>query len=164
MFKVVLGQRSRVVMKFTNLLRIVLLSLVVFILVTSAIPMPSFFLCLYRNLVPDNLVSATFSQTQTQYVYTVDWTACAESYNLTSCNSTNCSCVLSELEEYGANCTAAREKAVGTRDGINILGIIVFVIGFAIALTWVGEEGRTIVRVLAVLNEAIMKMVAFIMW
>ena len=119
---------------------------------------------IFRNLVPDNLVSATFSQTRTQYVYTVDWTACAESYNLTFSDNTNCSNISSELEEYGANCTAIREKVVGTHDGINILGIIVFVIGFTIALTWVGEEGRKIVRVLAVLNEAIMKMVAFIMW
>ena len=126
--------------------------------------MPSFFYAPYRNLVTDNLVSATFSQTQTQYVYTVDWTACAESYNCTFSNSTDCSYISSELEEYGANCTAIREKALGTRDGINILGLIVFVISFAIALMWVGEEGRKIVRVLAVFNEAIMKMVAFIMW
>lgn len=57
-----------------------------------------------------------------------------------------------------------RSIELGTRGGMNILGIIVFTVAFAITLGRLGEEGQKVVKSIGVLNEAIMKLVTLVMW
>ena len=70
--------------------------------------------------------------------------------------------------DYNLTCENAtipiRHVVVGTREGMNILGIIVFSIAFAIVLSRTGTEGRKIVGVISTLNEVIMKLVTMVMW
>ena len=47
---------------------------------------------------------------------------------------------------------------------MNILGIIVFTVAFALCLGHLGEDGRRLVNSIGVLNEAIMKLVTLVMW
>lgn len=53
---------------------------------------------------------------------------------------------------------------VGSRDGMNVLGIIIFSIAFSIVLSRLGTEGQKIVHAVGILNEAIMKLVTVVMW
>ena len=90
-------------------------------------------------------------------------------------------CILQNNETF-TNCTAAREDInamaldchnatktiktvrVGSRDGMNILGIVTFSIVFAMFLSRLGEQGKKVVEIVKVLNEVVMLLVKFIMW
>ena len=61
-------------------------------------------------------------------------------------------------------CPVEVDKSLGTRDGMNILGVIVFTIAFAIVLSSLGENAQQFVKVIGVLNDAIMKLVTIVMW
>ena len=47
---------------------------------------------------------------------------------------------------------------------MNVLGIIVFSVLFAVVLSRMGTEGQRIVGVISTLNEVIMKLVTLVMW
>ena len=70
------------------------------------------------------------------------------------------------VESLGLDCQNAsvRRLSVGTRDGMNVLGIIVFSIVFSIFLSRMGERSRPIVEAIATLNEVIMSIVRLVMW
>ena len=57
-----------------------------------------------------------------------------------------------------------RRITLGTREGMNVLGIIVFSVSFAVVLSRMGTEGQRIVGVISTLNEVIMKLVTLVMW
>ena len=80
----------------------------------------------------------------------------------------DCSDAKENVSAYNLTCVNTTREvwkfSVGSRDGINILGIIVFTIAFAIVLSSMGPNGLTIVKGVGVLNEVIMKLVAVIMW
>ena len=80
----------------------------------------------------------------------------------------SCEAIQWLVEELGLSCdNATREWHIvtsGSRDGINILGIIVFTIAFGIVLGQLGPEGRNLVRYIGVMNEAIMRLVHVVMW
>lgn len=87
----------------------------------------------------------------------------------TSSSPITCSRIQSFIEELGLSCENATEYdrkllSIHSREGMNILGIIVFTIAFAIVLGQLGPNGKRIVAVIGVLNEAIMKLVALVMW
>lgn len=121
---------------------------------------------LIRNLLPDNLFQATFSQAQTRYSYenVTNWRDCISDHN----NTYNCSEVKEIIAELNLTCGNAtrelRRVTVGTREGMNVLGIIIFSIAFSVVLARLGPEGAKVVRVISTLNEAIMKLVGFVMW
>ena len=125
------------------------------------------YLFFFRNLFPDNLFVAMFRQAQTSYNDEVvtSWRDCLEQYNETF---TNCSAAVEMVESLELDCRNAtkslRSVSVGTRDGMNILGIIVFSITFSIFLSRMGERGRGIVEAIATLNEVIMSIVRLVMW
>ena len=50
------------------------------------------------------------------------------------------------------------------REGMNVLGIIVFTVAFGLVLARLGDQAAPIVRAVDVLNTAIMKLVAVVMW
>ena len=47
---------------------------------------------------------------------------------------------------------------------MNVLGIIIFSVSFAVVLSRMGTEGQRIVGVISTLNEVIMKLVTLVMW
>lgn len=95
----------------------------------------------------------------------MSWKDCLLQYNETF---TNCSAAEELVKEMGLDCHNATKEihtvSVGTRDGMNVLGIIVFSIVFAIFLSRLGEQGRKVVEAIAAVNEVIMLLVRFIMW
>ena len=121
----------------------------------------------HRNLFPDNLFVATFKQAQTTYTYetVTSWRDCLVQNNETF---TNCSAAVELVEAMGLDCLNATKVIstvlVGTRDGMNVLGIVVFSIVFAIFLSRIGERGRPIVAAISTLNEVIMSIVRLVMW
>ena len=110
------------------------------------------------------------TQAETHYSYenVTDFRLCMALYNLTN-SSFTCQDIKDYINKEGVNCTDATEYNkrlvdLGTREGMNILGIIVFTVAFAITLGRLGEEGQKLVRSIGVLNEAIMKLVTLVMW
>ena len=107
-------------------------------------------------------------QAQTSYSdkTVTNYKMCAE--DLDNFTYSNCSYTKDLIMEYNLTCenatTSVRHVSVGTREGMNILGIIVFSIAFAVVLSRMGEEGRRVVGVISTLNEAIMKLVSLVMW
>lgn len=110
---------------------------------------------------------ATFQQAATSYSdeFVTSWKECLQQYNKTF---TNCSDAVETIEMLGLDCANATKSVtritVGTRDGMNVLGIIVFTIIFAIFLSRTGERGRPITQAIATLNDVVMSIVKLIMW
>ena len=79
-----------------------------------------------------------------------------------------CYQIQSFLEELGLSCENAIDSRkiviIGTREGLNILGIIIFTIAFGIVLGQLGPSGKAIVAGVGVLNEAILKLISLVMW
>lgn len=103
-----------------------------------------------------------------------DWNKCFDENGLNLTNFTNGSSSsedqcpekkqqLTDLDLIDS-CLTTRAKRSVTRNGMNILGIITFTIAFSFALSSLGRPGQEIVRAIAVLNEAIMKLVMAVMW
>lgn len=113
-----------------------------------------------------------------------DFKKCLRLYNLTrenvtdtlsellSDNSTKqatCSMVQQYFEEMNLSCADATADnkhfiSLGNREGMNVLGIIMFTVAFGIVLGRQGEKGREIIQAVGVLNTVIMKLVSLIMW
>lgn len=81
----------------------------------------------------------------------------------------SCSEIEQFLRDMNVTCENATERGrrfvtVGSREGMNVLGIIVFTIAFGITLGKLGPEGRKIVSAIGVLNDGIMRLVSLVMW
>ncbi|XP_067106038.1 excitatory amino acid transporter 1-like [Osmerus mordax] len=111
------------------------------------------FLDLIRNMFPPNLVQACTQQFKTKYgkrVVTVTVMVNDSVFNLT--NATQ------EL---------SREEVIpvpGSVSGVNALGLVVFSMGFGLIIGSMKEQGQVLRDFFDSLNEAIMKLVAMIMW
>ncbi|XP_078001957.1 neutral amino acid transporter B(0) [Phascolarctos cinereus] len=92
------------------------------------------FLDLFRNIFPDNLVSAAFRSYSTEY----------------------------KLNE--TNMTTWKEPIGREVEGMNILGLVVFAMVLGVALRKMGAEGELLIRFFNSFNEATMIMVSWIMW
>ncbi len=111
-------------------------------------------------------------QDKTVYSYetVTDLYSCMESnnVNMSTLNDTkSCSAIRNYITLFNISCSnftqTVRQVSVEKHDGMNILGIIVFTIAFAIVLSR-QPGGRRVVEVIGVLNEAIMKLVSLVMW
>lgn len=96
---------------------------------------------LIRNMFPENIIQACFQQTESYYV--------EEEIG----NST--------LQE---NITIIRRHKLRFKDGMNVLGLIVFCIAFGIIIGQLEEKGKLMVDFFVVLNEIVMRLVFIIMW
>ncbi|KZC07485.1 Excitatory amino acid transporter 2 [Dufourea novaeangliae] len=95
-----------------------------------------------RNMVPENLIQACFQQAQTTYV----------KKKVLVIGSANQS-------DY------VLEPTLIYKDGMNVMGMIVFCITFGLLAGQIGERGKLIVDFFVVLNEIIMKLVSIvILW
>ncbi|KAA0717469.1 Excitatory amino acid transporter 1 [Triplophysa tibetana] len=111
------------------------------------------FLDLIRNMFPPNIVQACTQQFKTQYakrVVTVKFTVNDSVFSLTNGSD--------ELK---------REEMIpvlGTVNGINALGLVVFSMCFGLIIGSMKEQGRPLRDFFDCLNEVIMRLVAIIMW
>lgn len=98
-----------------------------------------------------------------------DFYRCLENnVNMSTLNDNNsCSSIRNYVDVNNISCSnftqILRQVSVTKRNGMNILGIIVFTVAFAIVLSR-QPGGRRVVEAIGVLNEAIMKLVSLVMW
>ncbi|XP_041110838.1 excitatory amino acid transporter 1-like isoform X1 [Polyodon spathula] len=111
------------------------------------------FLDLVRNMFPPNIVQACTQQFKTQYgkrMVQVTVTVNESLFNLT--NSTQ---------------EMLKEEVIpipGSVNGVNALGLVVFSMSFGLIIGSLKEKGQALKDFFDCLNEAIMKLVAIIMW
>ncbi|XP_067950828.1 excitatory amino acid transporter 3-like isoform X2 [Watersipora subatra] len=106
---------------------------------------------LVRSIFPDNLVTATFTQVETVY----DIKNCSE----IACNGSRSIVHLVRDEE-----DIFYTFSVTSKDGLNILGLLVFSIAFGITLGNMGEQGKPLKDFFNCLSEASMRIVQLIIW
>lgn len=125
------------------------------------------FLDLIRNMFPPNLVEACFKQYKTVYkkiVHTRNVTVTmnlTDSLNVTESNlSVNLSRVLHTIQE-----TVEETIPVsGSSAGVNALGLVVFSMCFGLVIGNMKQQGQALRDFFDCLNEAIMRLVAIIIW
>ncbi|XP_055796543.1 excitatory amino acid transporter 1-like isoform X2 [Salvelinus fontinalis] len=125
------------------------------------------FLDLIRNMFPPNLVEACFKQYKTVYKKTIYTKKVTVTLNLTdSLNATeaalaaNMSRVLQTIQE-----TVVETIPVsGSSNGVNALGLVVFSICFGLVIGSMKQQGQALRDFFDCLNEAIMRLVAIIIW
>ncbi|XP_042273539.1 excitatory amino acid transporter 4 isoform X2 [Thunnus maccoyii] len=125
------------------------------------------FLDLIRNMFPPNLVEACFKQYKTVYkkiVRTRNVTVTmnlTDSLNVTESNlSVNLSRVLHTIQE-----TVEETIPVsGSSAGVNALGLVVFSMCFGLVIGNMKQQGQALRDFFDCLNEAIMRLVAIIIW
>ncbi|XP_069378200.1 excitatory amino acid transporter 4 [Paralichthys olivaceus] len=125
------------------------------------------FLDLIRNMFPPNLVEACFKQYKTVYkktVHTRNVTVTlnlTDSLNVTESNlSMNLSRVLHTIQE-----TVEETIPVSSSSGgVNALGLVVFSMCFGLVIGNMKQQGQALRDFFDCLNEAIMRLVAIIIW
>ncbi|XP_069483241.1 excitatory amino acid transporter 1 [Ambystoma mexicanum] len=119
------------------------------------------FLDLIRNMFPPNMVEACFKQFKTSYekkIFKVTMPA-NETAVMTS--------VLNNVSEAMETLTKMREEMIpvpGAVNGVNALGLVVFSMCFGLVIGNMKEQGKALKDFFDSLNEAIMRLVAVIMW
>ncbi|XP_040011643.1 solute carrier family 1 member 3a [Xiphias gladius] len=110
------------------------------------------FLDLIRNMFPPNLVEACTKQFKTQYAKRVVHVKITVNDTIFTLNGSQ---------------DIAREEMIpvpGTVNGINALGLVVFSMFFGLIIGSMREQGQPLKDFFDCLNEAIMRLVAIIMW
>ncbi|XP_026177518.1 excitatory amino acid transporter 1-like isoform X1 [Mastacembelus armatus] len=110
------------------------------------------FLDLIRNMFPPNLVDACTSQFKTQYTKRVVHVKITVNDTIFALNGSQ---------------EIAREEMIpvpGRVNGINALGLVVFSMCFGLIIGNMREQGQPLKDFFDCLNEAIMRLVAIIMW
>ena len=69
-----------------------------------------------------------------------------------------------ECNSTSENDCTEKQCTVESRDGMNILGIIIFTIAFGIVLNSHGEASRKLFEVFSIINDAVMRLVSIVMW
>ncbi|KAL2779793.1 excitatory amino acid transporter 1 isoform 4 [Daubentonia madagascariensis] len=118
------------------------------------------FLDLIRNMFPPNLVEACFKQFKTNYE--------KRSFKVTvQSNETLVGAVISNVSEAMETLTRITEELVpvpGSVNGVNALGLVVFSMCFGFVIGNMKEQGQALREFFDSLNEAIMRLVAVVMW
>ena len=117
---------------------------------------------LIRNMFPENLLQAAFSQVKTEFVPGDRLNFTDPRYAPRDLNwdrVLNVTDPITNITEY--------HKAVRSfpyKDGSNVLGLIVFCTAFGIICGQLGQEADTMIRFFVILNEIIMRIVVICMW
>ncbi|KAL0628540.1 Excitatory amino acid transporter 1 [Plecturocebus cupreus] len=118
------------------------------------------FLDLIRNMFPPNLVEACFKQFKTNYE--------KRSFKVPiQANETLVAAVINNVSEAMETLTRITEELVpvpGSVNGVNALGLVVFSMCFGFVIGNMKEQGQALREFFDSLNEAIMRLVAVIMW
>ncbi|KAK7119763.1 hypothetical protein R3I94_021561 [Phoxinus phoxinus] len=125
------------------------------------------FLDLIRNMFPPNLVEACFKQYKTLYKKTVLTKNVTILVNATdSINSTD----LSQVSNFSTILQTIQETVEevvpvsGSSNGVNALGLVVFSMCFGLVIGNMKQQGQALRDFFDCLNEAIMRLVAIIIW
>nr|XP_033788674.1 excitatory amino acid transporter 1 [Geotrypetes seraphini] len=119
------------------------------------------FLDLIRNMFPPNMVEACFKQFKTNYEKKMFKVPVP--LNETSVTSS----IISNISEAVKALTQMREEVIpipGAVNGVNALGLVVFSMCFGLVIGNMKEQGKALKEFFDCLNEAIMRLVAVIMW
>ncbi|KAM3876412.1 solute carrier family 1 member 7b [Diretmus argenteus] len=126
---------------------------------------------LIRNMFPSNLVQATFQQYRTSTEVTVkpkptqsqseSTTRRTLIYGIQGDNGT-------AIQNFSLDLTPPPDvlirTAPGTSEGMNVLGIVIFSATMGIMLGRMGPNGMALVNFCQSLNEAVLKIVAIVIW
>ncbi|XP_030227611.1 excitatory amino acid transporter 4 isoform X1 [Gadus morhua] len=125
------------------------------------------FLDLIRNMFPPNLVEACFKQYKTMYKKTVSIRNVTVALNLTdslnvseSALSVNLSRVMHTIQET----VVEMVPVSGSSNGVNALGMVVFSVCLGLVMGSMKQQGQALRDFFDSLNEAIMRLVAVIIW
>uniref|UniRef100_A0A674BZQ9 Amino acid transporter n=1 Tax=Salmo trutta TaxID=8032 RepID=A0A674BZQ9_SALTR len=111
------------------------------------------FLDLIRNMFPPNLVEACFKQYKTVYKKTIHTKNVTVALSLTdSLNATEAETVVEMIPVSGSS------------NGVNALGLVVFSMCFGLVIGSMKQQGQALRDFFDCLNEAIMRLVAIIIW
>ncbi|XP_064031071.1 excitatory amino acid transporter 4 [Pogoniulus pusillus] len=132
------------------------------------------FMDLVRNMFPPNLVEACFKQYKTQYSTRLFSRTVLRSGNATAAGTStpspdNATGVLENitqaLETLSEVLTFEEVIPVpGSASGVNALGLVVFSMCFGLVIGSMKQKGRPLREFFNCLNEAIMRLVAIIIW
>lgn len=118
------------------------------------------FLDLIRNMFPPNLVEACFKQFKTNYE--------KRSFKVpVQSNETLVGAVINNVSEAMETLSRITEEMIpvpGSVNGVNALGLVVFSMCFGFVIGNMKEQGQALRDFFDSLNEAIMRLVAVIMW
>ncbi|XP_053709136.1 excitatory amino acid transporter 4 isoform X1 [Synchiropus splendidus] len=121
------------------------------------------FLDLIRNMFPPNLVEACFKQYKTVYKKTLRTRNISVALNLTDAlnvTGANLSVVSHTIQE-----TVEETVPVsGSSNGVNALGLVFFSMCFGLVIGNMRQQGKALRDFFDGLNEAIMRLVAIIIW
>ncbi|XP_006634900.1 excitatory amino acid transporter 5 [Lepisosteus oculatus] len=126
---------------------------------------------LIRNMFPSNLIEATFKQYQTkitQIMKSPKSAAMTESttrriliYGIQDDNGT-------DIQNFSLDLTPPPDVIVrslpGSNEGMNVLGIVIFSATMGLMLGRMGPNGSPLVNFCQSLNEAVLKIVAIVIW
>ncbi|XP_038240128.1 excitatory amino acid transporter 1-like [Dermochelys coriacea] len=135
------------------------------------------FMDLVRNMFPPNLVEACFKQYKTQYSTRVFTRTILRSSNITAGTTANSQASMPEnvtgtLENITRTLRSLQEMLSfeetipipGSASGVNALGLVVFSVCFGLVIGSLKQKGRALQEFFSCLNEAIMRLVAIIIW
>ncbi|XP_074834166.1 excitatory amino acid transporter 1-like [Carettochelys insculpta] len=135
------------------------------------------FMDLVRNMFPPNLVEACFKQYKTQYSTRVFTRTILHSSNITAGTTANLQVSVPEnvtgtLENVTRIPGSLQEvlsfeetiPVPGSANGVNALGLVVFSVCFGLVIGSMQQKGRALQEFFNCLNEAIMRLVAIIIW
>uniref|UniRef100_A0A8C3TH75 Amino acid transporter n=1 Tax=Chelydra serpentina TaxID=8475 RepID=A0A8C3TH75_CHESE len=135
------------------------------------------FMDLVRNMFPPNLVEACFKQYKTQYSTRVFTRTILHSSNVTAGTTANSQASIPEnvtgtLENVTRTLRSLQEvlsfeetiPIPGSANGVNALGLVVFSVCFGLVIGSMKQKGRALQEFFNCLNEAIMRLVAIIIW
>uniref|UniRef100_A0A8C2KQC9 Amino acid transporter n=1 Tax=Cyprinus carpio TaxID=7962 RepID=A0A8C2KQC9_CYPCA len=112
---------------------------------------------LIRNMFPANLVQATFQQVRIHKTTTRR----ALIYGIQDDNGT-------DIQNFQLDLTPPPDVVMrtlpGTSEGMNVLGIVIFSATMGIMLGRMGPNGSALVNFCQSLNEAVLKIVAIVIW
>ncbi|XP_071198948.1 excitatory amino acid transporter 1-like isoform X2 [Salvelinus alpinus] len=124
------------------------------------------FLDLIRNMFPPNLVEACFKQYKTVYKKTIYTKKVTVTLNLTdSLNATEAALAANMSRVLQTIQTVVETIPVsGSSNGVNALGLVVFSMCFGLVIGSMKQQGQALRDFFDCLNEAIMRLVAIIIW
>ncbi|XP_017689208.1 PREDICTED: excitatory amino acid transporter 4-like isoform X2 [Lepidothrix coronata] len=134
------------------------------------------FMDLVRNMFPPNLVEACFKQYKTQYSTRVFTRTILHSSNATAGVTTtqipapeNFTSILENVTQALGTISEVLtfEEVIpipGSANGVNALGLVVFSMCFGLMIGSMKQKGRALREFFNCLNEAIMRLVAIIIW
>ena len=122
---------------------------------------------LVRNMFPENLLQAAFSQVKTEFKRgdrlnlsgterDVNWDRIDN--HTVQLKAPNGTILATEVHYY------KMVRSYPYKDGSNVLGLIVFCTAFGIICGQLGSEAETMIRFFVILNEIVMRLVVICMW